>query len=131
MKKLVMVAVLISAAALFAQSQLPDPSTLTPTLTVSVEPYRGYLPAHLANGRPVYQFSVLVADEEQKMGLTSANVLMQAGETKRVASNTSSLFGYVLGAITIDGEGRARYRAAYFRDGRRVLASSATIDLVE
>lgn len=126
MKRLLAVVVIMTSVAVFAQSQVPDPASLSPMLTVSVGPYRGYIPARFANGRPVYQFSALVMDEEQRYGLASARVLLQAGDTETMSSKSG-----LTGKIMLDGRGAVRYDVKYKRDGRVVLATNASLQLIE
>ena len=130
MKRLVVVAAVLTTIAVYAQKQPPVQQVFTPTLIVSMGPYRGIIPASLANGRPVYQFSARVMDEEQNQMLASTQVLMQAGDTKTLTGRARPP-QKLLAAVSLDERGQARYRVEYLRDGRRVLASNATIALIE
>ena len=128
MKRLLVVAALLTASAMFAQS---EERSFVPTLSVSMGPYTGILPASLANGRPVYQFTAHVMDEEKNEMLARTRVLMQPGDTKTLKGKTARSTDELFAAVTLDGRGQARYRVEYRQEDRRVLASSAAIRLIE
>lgn len=100
-----------------------------PRLRVTVLPHHGIIPASMVNGRPVYKFEVAVVDERRRMMFAVADTLLQAGDTKSVERG-SEKSGLVRGAIAIDGQGRASYKAQYLKDGRPLLETSAKLRLL-
>jgi hypothetical protein len=107
---------------------------ITPALYVELAPYAGVIPAHMANGRPVYQFIARVHDPEKKVGITGSRVLLQAGMTRELPDRrrgSDRRAGVLKGRVHIDRRGVARYSVTWLRNDRVVLSSSAYVRLPE
>lgn len=107
----------------------PSPETpAAPTLKVSVGPHRGVIPAKFANGRPVYLFQAQVStttEEEPELVVLRDEVLLQAGMSGKLHAKYEQF--ELLGAISIDRNGTARYRVSIAEGGRIVSSSEAHV----
>jgi hypothetical protein len=126
----------VSALALFIsllafadriENGLPEDSAFTPGVQVSVTPYDGVIPATMANGRPVYKFSVLVLDRNKKLG-ASSSTLLQAG-MHRELKHQRSRRGWLEGSVRIDRTGLTSYRFAFVHDERVMFSLSGVVQV--
>jgi hypothetical protein len=94
---------------------------------VSITPFDGVIPATMANGRPVYKFSALVLERDQKVG-ASASTLLQAG-MRRELKYEKSPAGWLEGSVHIERSGLAGYQFSFVQNGRVRFSSSGVIQV--
>jgi hypothetical protein len=121
-------AIVASIAFAVVVSGAPEPTEMVaPKIAVTILPASGDIPASMANGRPVYEFFVLVSDPDETTAFVNARALLQAGDTKNIRRPFYA--GLLTGRVSLSAKGVATYRVEYVRDGKLLAVTSAQIGM--
>lgn len=126
MRKLVIPVLLFAFGVVGAAAVERTSSEAQPALRVELYPFKGVIPAAMANGRPVYRFHATVADEKRRVLFAHAETLLQSGMTREIHFAGESA-GEIRGVVTIGEEGSVEYRVQFSREGHVVMETAASM----
>ena len=126
MRKLVVFVLLFAFGVVGAAAVERTSNEVRPALRVELYPFKGVIPAAMANGRPVYRFHAAAADEKRKVLFAHAETLLQSGMTREIHFWDESSGG-IQGVVTIGEDGSAEYRVQFSREGHVVVETAASM----